>query len=127
MEGTEARIRVLVADDDPLARELVAAIVSGDDSLELVAAAENAEGAVNLAAQHTPDVAVLDWVMPGGGGPQAARGIERVSPNTRIVALTASDSQEASLDMLRAGAQSFLVKGGPPGELVATIHRATRL
>jgi len=127
MEGTGERIRVIVADDDPLARELVAAIVEGDESLELVASAEDADGAVDLAAQHTPDVAVLDWVMPGGGGPQAARGIEKVSPDTRIVALTASDSQEASLDMLRAGAQSFLVKGGPPGELVATIQRAMRL
>ena len=120
-------IRILVADDDPLARELVVSIVSGEEDLELVASAEDADGAIEMAAQHKPDVAVLDWVMPGGGGPQAARGIQRVSPDTKIVALTASDMQEASLDMLRAGAESFLTKGGPPEELVGTIQRAVRL
>jgi DNA-binding NarL/FixJ family response regulator len=70
---------------------------------------------------------VLDWVMPGGGGPAAAREILAVSPDTKIVALTASDSQEAEMDMLRAGARSFLVKGGSPEELLRTIHAAKGL
>lgn len=120
-------IKVIIADDDALARTLVEAIVTRDEQLVLMGAADDANGAVELAAEHQPDVAVLDWVMPGGGGPQAARGISTSSPDTRIVALTSSDSPEAELDMLRAGAKSFLVKGCSPDELVRTIRTAMDL
>lgn len=120
-------IRMIIADDDALARTLIEAIVEREDELELVGAARDAEGACELAALHHPDVAVLDWVMPGGGGPQAARGIANRSPATRIVALTSSESPEAELDMLRAGAKSFLVKGCRPDELVRTIRTAMEL
>ena len=120
-------VTVIIADDDALARTLIEAIVERDEELELVGSAQDAAGAVELAAEHQPDVAVLDWVMPGGGGPHAARDIAARSPQTRIVALTASDSQEAELDMLRAGAKSFLVKGCSPEELLQTIHAAVRL
>ena len=120
-------IKVIIADDDQLARTLIEAIVDGDDGLDLVGCAEDAPGATELAKEHLPDVAVLDWVMPGGGGPQAARDMARHSPDTRIVGLTASDTAEAELDMLRAGARSFLVKGCSPEELLRTIHTAMRL
>jgi DNA-binding NarL/FixJ family response regulator len=65
--------------------------------------------------------------MPGGGGPQAARQIQIQSPDTKIVALTSSDSPEAEMDMLRAGASSFLVKGCSPEELVRTVRAAQNL
>jgi len=120
-------LKVIVADDDALARTLIEAIVERDDELDLVGSAQDAAGAAELAARHQPDVAVLDWVMPGGGGPQAARDIADRSPGTHVVALTASDSPEAELDMLRAGARSFLVKGGSPEELLRTIRAAARL
>lgn len=120
-------IKVIIADDDALARTLIEAIVEREDELELLGSAQDAPGAVELAAEHHPDVAVLDWVMPGGGGPHAARDITACSPHTRIVALTSSDSQEAELDMLRAGAKSFLVKGCSPDELVRTIRTAMNL
>jgi DNA-binding NarL/FixJ family response regulator len=117
----------MIADDDALARAMISAMIERADELELVGVAEDAAGAIELATEHKPDVAVLDWVMPGGGGPAAAREIQTQSPGTKIVALTASDSQEAELDMLRAGAQSFLVKGCTPEELVQTIRTAREL
>lgn len=124
---TEGSLKVIIADDDPVARTLIESIVQAGEGLELVGSAEDAKGAVELAEQHQPDVAVLDWMMPGGGGSTAALQIGHKSPSTQIVALTASDSAEASLDMLRAGAKSFVVKGGPPDELVRTIHKAVTL
>ena len=120
-------VNVIIADDDAIARTLIEAIVEGDEELELLGSAQDAAGATQLAAEHHPDVAVLDWVMPGGGGPQAARDIAACSPETRIVALTSSESPEAELDMLRAGAKSFLIKGCSPDELRRTIHAAMRL
>jgi DNA-binding NarL/FixJ family response regulator len=113
-------LRVLIADDDELARALMKAIVERDGELELVASAEDADRAIALAGEHLPDVAVLDWVMPGGGGPAAAREILVCSPETKIVALTASDTT----DPLRDGARSSLVKGCPPEELLRTIRAA---
>lgn len=118
---------MLIADDDPLARALIEEIIKRDDELELVGSAGDAAGAIELAGEHQPDVAVLDWVMPGGGGPAAARQIQIQSPDTKIVALTSSDSQEAEMDMLRAGARSFLVKGCSPEELVRTVRAAQNL
>lgn len=119
-------LSVIVADDDTLARTLIEAMVGQDDSLELIGSAHDADGAAALARTHHPDVAVLDWVMPGGGGPAAARAIKKLSPETKIVALTSSDTLEAELDMLRAGAESFLLKGAAMRDLLGTIHGAVR-
>jgi DNA-binding NarL/FixJ family response regulator len=118
---------LIIADDDPVARASIEAIVGREDELELVGSAEDAAGAIQLADEHKPDVAVLDWVMPAGGGPAAAREIVLVSPDTKIVALTASDSMEAEMDMLRAGARAVLVKGCTPDELVRTVKTSLTL
>jgi DNA-binding NarL/FixJ family response regulator len=114
----------MVADDDPVARRLICEIIAADDVLDLVAVAEHADGAVDLAADHYPDVAVLDWMMPGGGGPEASRTIVEESPGTRIIALTAFDTEQASSEMLGAGAGSVLIKGTPPAEIARTIRFA---
>lgn len=121
------RIRVLIADDDPIARTLVEAMIATDDGLELVGSASDAREAVELAERHRPDVAVLDWMMPGGGGPAAAQGIADASPATMITALTASNTAEASFDMGRAGAAGFLVKGSSAAEFVASIRQLVRI
>ena len=120
-------VRVLIADDDPIVRGVVAGMIESDPSLELVGQAGDADEAVRLALEHSPHVAVLDWMMPGGGGPQAAQKIRDKRPDTRIVALTSSESGEASMDMLRAGAVSLLVKGASKEEIVGAILEATRV
>ena len=117
-------VKLLIADDDALARALIEAIVERDRELELVGCAEDAEGAIALAGEHQPDVVVLDWVMPGGGGAVAAREILNRSPDTKIVALTSPGEPSAEADPLRAGARTSLVKGCPPDELLRTIRAA---
>jgi DNA-binding NarL/FixJ family response regulator len=119
----DRRISVLIADDDPVARTMVEAMIATDDRLELVASATDAREAVELACTHHPDVAVLDWVMPSGGGPAAAQGIADGSSETMIMALTSSDTPDASFDMNRAGATGFLVKGASTAEVVRSIHQ----
>jgi DNA-binding NarL/FixJ family response regulator len=119
------RMTVMVADDDLVARRLVCEIVAADDVLDLVGVAEHANGAVDIAADHFPDVAVLDWMMPGGGGPEASRTIVKESPGTRIIALTAFDTPQASREMLSAGATSVLIKGTSPAEIARAIRVAT--
>jgi DNA-binding NarL/FixJ family response regulator len=112
---------LIIADDDALARALIEAIVERDRELELVGSAEDAERAIQLAKEHQPDVAVLDWVMPGGGGEAAAREILLGSPATKIVALTGPDTGRAGV----AGASAvMLAKGSPPDALLRAIREA---
>jgi DNA-binding NarL/FixJ family response regulator len=113
-------LKLIIADDDALARALIEAIVERDEEVELVGSAEDTDRAIALADEHQPDVALLDWVMPGGGGPVAAREIRACSPETRIVALTGPDTPHAEA----AGARTSLVKGCPPDELLRTIRDA---
>lgn len=113
-------LRLIIADDDALARALIEAIVERDRDLELVGSAEDAERAIELANEHQPDVAVLDWVMPGGGGEAAAREILRRSPDTKIVALTTPETRTVDVAMVRG----VLAKGAPPDELLRAIREA---
>ena len=122
VDGT--RIRVMVAEDENLLRDALAALVAGEPSLEFVGAAADADAAVALASSERPDVALLDVRMPGGGGYRAARGIRERSPQTRVIALSAYDDRTTVLEMVRAGVVGYLVKGAPPGEIVKTIHRS---
>jgi DNA-binding NarL/FixJ family response regulator len=116
-------LRLIIADDDALARALIEAIVERDRELELVGSAEDAERAIELCGMHQPDVAVLDWVMPGCGSEAAAREILERSPGTRIVALTAPETLPAEV----AVARTALAKGAPPEELLRTIRAAAGL
>lgn len=117
-------IRVLIADDQAEVREALQAFVSGEPGLELVGAAEDTDEAIALADRHRPDVALLDFKMPGGGGPRAAREIARLSPQTRVVALSAYEDRGSVFQMLRAGAVGYLVKGATVHEIREAIERA---
>jgi EAL domain-containing protein (putative c-di-GMP-specific phosphodiesterase class I)/DNA-binding NarL/FixJ family response regulator len=123
---TMAPIRVLIAEDERVIRDALARMVDDEESLELVAVAADAEEAVALAGRERPDVALIDVNMPGGGGVRATREIRRLSPDTRVVALSAYDDRSTVLQMVRAGVSGYLVKGGPPEEIVETIHRSVR-
>ena len=122
----ERELSVLIADDDEVAREMLKAILSGEDGIDLVGVAADADEATALAREHEPDVAVLDLDMPGGGGYAVALAIKDGGLRTRIVALTAIDTADAELDALRAGALGFVVKGTPRDEIVHAIRSAAR-
>jgi EAL domain-containing protein (putative c-di-GMP-specific phosphodiesterase class I) len=123
MPATE-RIRVLVADDEPSVREALEALMAVEPDLDLVASASDAETAIILAARERPDVALLDVRMPGGGGERAAREIGRISPPTRVIALSAHHDGAQVRAMLQAGALAYLAKGSPAEEILGAIHRA---
>jgi signal transduction histidine kinase len=123
--AAERTIRVLVAEDEPPLRAAVCDLLAGEPGIEIVGAVEDARAAIEGARALRPDIALLDVRMPGGG-PAAARGIREQSPDTRVVALSAYDDQATVLEMFRAGAIAYLVKGVAPEEIVEAIRRATR-
>jgi DNA-binding NarL/FixJ family response regulator len=116
------RPRVLIADDDPVARAMLAAWLEAD--FELVGVAADALEAIELAAETLPDGAVIDVEMPKGGGPAAVSGILDVSPATAMVALSADESRAVVIEMLDAGAISYRRKGEPRALLLETLHRS---
>jgi len=122
--GDDAPIRVLIADDEPAIREALADLFAGEENLELVAVARDADEAIELAGRTLPDVALVDVKMPGGGGPRAAREIRSLTPHTRVVALSAHEDRSSVLDMLRAGVVGYVVKGASAGEILETVRRS---
>ena len=116
-------IRILIADDEPRFRRALTDLVSLDPALVLVAATEDASSAIAAAQEHLPDVAILDYRMPGGG-PRAAREIRVGSPSTRILVLSAYDDEGAKTEMSNAGADGYLVKGSSVEDVLAAIHQA---
>lgn len=119
------QITVLIADDDPQVRVALAAIVRMSSMLTVVGSAANADEAIGLARRARPDVAVVDFNMPGGGH-KAVRGILKRSPRTRVLALSGSDDRRIVAEMLRAGAASYVVKSAPPEQIVEAILRSAR-
>ena len=127
MTGTGARqaIRVLIADDEEALRGALAALVAAEPDLEVVATAADAADAVARALELTPDVALVDVRMPGGGA-TATAGIRKASRGSQVLGLSAYEDRASALSLLRAGAIGYLVKGAPPDEIVDAIRRAAR-
>ncbi|MEU4834367.1 response regulator transcription factor [Streptosporangium sp. NPDC023615] len=115
-------IRVLVADDEPLVRAGVRAILSTDPGIAVVAEAATGRQAVDLAQRHRPGVAVLDVRMPGGDGIEAAAEIRRTVPATGVVILTTFGEDDYILRALGGGAAGFVIKSGDPEELIASVR-----
>jgi CheY-like chemotaxis protein len=125
-ESESGSLRLLIADDDPVSRLTLGALVRREPGFELVAEAGDAGEAVELALQRRPDVVLLDVDMPGGGGTRAAVQIREALPDARIVAISADDSQLNQYDMMRAGAVGFLSKGAAAEEVVRVIRSSAR-
>ncbi|MFE7675546.1 response regulator [Streptomyces albidoflavus] len=115
-------IRVLVADDEPLVRAGVRAVLATDPGIETVAEAADGHEAVEAVRRHRPDVAVLDIRMPRSDGIEAAATLRRLAPGTGVVMLTTFGEDPYILRALDAGATGFLVKSGPPEELISAVH-----
>jgi signal transduction histidine kinase len=120
------RITVLIAEDEPAVRAALSDLIEIEDELQLVGAAADAQEAIDMARKHKPDVALVDVKMPSGGGTRAAREIRDLSPATRVVALSAYEDRTTVLEMLRAGAAGYLVKGTSAGEIIEAIRRSVR-
>jgi EAL domain-containing protein (putative c-di-GMP-specific phosphodiesterase class I)/DNA-binding NarL/FixJ family response regulator len=113
-------LTVTVADSHPDFLNALSLIVQREPGFELVGKARDTTGAIRAAALYKPDLALVDWHMPGGGAIAVAE-IARSSPATHVVALSASGQSEAVLQMLRAGASSYVVKSVAAHDLVAIL------
>jgi DNA-binding NarL/FixJ family response regulator len=111
-------IRVLIADDQPLARAGFRAVLEATGAVKVVAEAESGDQAVELARRHDPDVVLMDVRMPGTDGIEATRRM----PNQKVLILTTFGLDDYIIEALRAGASGFLLKDAPVDELVRAVR-----
>ena len=123
---SDGTIRVLIADDHAVVRSGLEQLLAGFPEVELVGSAADGEEAVGLAAEHHPDVVLMDLSMPGVDGIQATLRITAVSAETKIVAFTSFSDRDRILEALDAGAIGYLLKDADPEELHRGILAASR-
>lgn len=117
-------VRVLVVDDEPMERRLVREFLGPDERVEIVGEASSAEEAFALTAELEPDVVLMDIRMPGIGGVEATRHLQRIAPDVQVVALTNFDDPETVRWIVEAGAAGYVVKGEEIGSLVRAVLAA---
>jgi DNA-binding NarL/FixJ family response regulator len=117
-------IRVLIADDHPLFRDGLTALLTDGPGTELTGAATNGAEAVDLARETQPDVVVMDLHMPGLNGVEATRRIVADSPHIAVLVLTMFDDDDSIFSALRAGARGYLLKGADQAQIQAAIRAA---
>ncbi|MET9630568.1 response regulator transcription factor [Lentzea sp. NPDC006480] len=115
-------IRVLIADDEPLMRAGIKAILGTADDIELVAEAGDGREAVQIVRERRVDVAVLDIRMPRMDGLACARELRTVAPSVRVVMLTTFGEDENIVRALSDGAAGFLLKDSAPEELLRAVR-----
>ena len=129
-ERTTRRIRVLIADDHPVVRTGLAAVLVQQPDLDLVAEAENGARAVALYREHRPDVCLMDLRMPVMDGVEAIRTITAEFPAARILALTTYEGDADIRRALEAGARGYLLKDMLLTEVIGAVravHRGERV
>jgi DNA-binding NarL/FixJ family response regulator len=114
-------IRVLIADDHPVFRDGLATLLEPHPDIEVVARASDGAEAVALAAEHHPDVVVMDIQMPEVNGIEATRRVLAADPGVGVLVFTMGEDDGTLLSAMRAGARGYLVKGASQDEVTRAI------
>jgi len=120
-EQARPRLKIIIADDDPLARRVVRDALQAAGVI-VIAEASNGREAVELARHYRPDVVLMDIIMPGIDGLQATRLLAQQVPETAVLVLTASGDEDTGMLALRCGAAGFLSKDLDIGALPRALH-----
>ena len=121
MSKKPRRIRVLLADDHSIVLEGLVSMLKDSDEFEVVGQARDGVEAVKAASELSPDVIVMDVMMPGKDGVEACREIMEYAPDTRVVMLTASTEEDAVIEAVAAGATGYLQKVSGMDRLLGTL------
>lgn len=115
-------VRVVVADDHPMYRFGLEAVLAQTDDLEVVASVSTGDDLLSAAAEHLPDVVITDLTMPGVDGVTATQALLVQQPDLAVLALTMHDDDHHIHTALRAGARGYLVKGADADSIVRAVR-----
>ena len=119
-------LRVLIADDHPLFRNGMRALLSAVPGIEVVDIATNGDEVIERAASLQPEVILMDLQMPGIGGIEATRRILHTSPHIRILVVTMFEDDHSVFAALRAGARGYILKDADEDEILRAISAVGR-
>ncbi|MFF4364364.1 response regulator [Streptomyces sp. NPDC001604] len=122
MSPTTRPIRVLVADDHPVVRRGMTALLASLDGVEVVAEAATGQEAVREAQLKRPDVVVMDIQMPAMDGVEATRRLTALLPDVAVLVVTMFEDDATVVSAMRAGARGYLLKGAQQEEILTTIR-----
>jgi len=123
-------IRVLIADDHPVVREGLSAMLNKQPDIEVVGEAGNGREAMEKARELGPDIVLMDLRMPEVDGVEAMRQIAATNPEIRFIVLTTYDNDEYIFKGIEAGARAYLLKDSPREDLfkaIRAVHRGESL
>jgi len=115
-------IRVLLADDHPVVRRGMVALLSSLDGVEVVGEADNGEDAVRETQVLRPDVVVMDVQMPRLDGVAATRRLTAAVPDVAVLVLTMFEDDDTVFAAMQAGARGYLLKGADQADILAALH-----
>lgn len=118
---TTEPITVLVVDDHPIMRQGLRALLNDSGRFVVIGEAQDGEEALRLATELTPQVVIMDVIMPRMDGIDACRELMALLPDTRVMMLTAAAQEDAVIDAIAAGATGFLEKYAPPEDFVTAL------
>jgi two-component system response regulator NreC len=122
----EVPLRIVIADDHPVVRAGLRALLDSELDLEVVGEGADAATAERLVRAHKPDVLVIDLVMPGASALEAIPRIRDAVPDTCILVLTMQDDPALAQDAIQAGANAYVLKDSARSELVTAVRRAAQ-
>ena len=122
--AADERIRIVIIEDNAVFREALELLLGLRSDLVVVASVSDGEEAVPACREHNPNVALMDYRLPGLDGIEATRALKDACPNVAVVALTASANRDEMEALKEAGAVACLTKDQELEEIVDAIHRA---
>lgn len=124
-EQTE-EIKIVIADDHQLVRQGIRSFVELHEDIEIVGEAADGLEAIELTKNYYPDVLLLDLRMPGADGVTVCREVKEAAPDVKIIILTAFDNTEEIVEVLEAGAFSYILKDASPDRLIKAIKNVVK-
>jgi two-component system NarL family response regulator len=128
--AASVKITVVIADDHPIVRMGLRALIDAQPDMQLLAEAQGGAAAVEAYTKHRPDVMLVDLRMPGMSGRDVITAIRNQIPEAKIIVLTSFDGDEDVFRAVQAGARGYLLKASPPDEVlkaIRAVHAGGRL
>ena len=122
----QPKITVLIVDDHSVVRQGIRSFLESTGDLEVIGATGDGLEAIQLARDASPDVALVDMVMPGMDGVEVTHAIRNASPHTQVIIFTSYHTDEYIFPAIRAGALSYLLKDALPNEIADAIRKAVK-